>query len=152
MKFLPHFCVYGCDLCMDHVAEDVSFIHSKINGKGTDLGNRIKRTWWLIGLRQWGNWDELTINHRFLAWLTGWRVLPFPETGDAVRACFREWQVQSEHAEAEVSVRCPSGDILKAITWVWTVERGSMWQCRDWVHWQRMWWKLSEQTEITRVE
>ena len=94
MKLLFHLCVYVC-VCLwwvcdsacwlGHDAEDVSFIYSKISLKGTDVGNRINRTWWWIGFRQWGNWDELRINHRFLAWLTGWRVLPFLEIGNAVR-------------------------------------------------------------------
>ena len=35
------------------------------------------------------------------------------------------------------SVRYPSGDILKVVTWVWTVEKGLMWQYSCWVHWQK---------------
>lgn len=64
----------GSESMIDHDAKDVSLIYGKINLKGTDFRNRVKRTWWLID-RQWGNGDELRINHRFLAWLTGWRVL-----------------------------------------------------------------------------
>lgn len=48
----------------------------------------------------------------------------------------RGWRIQFGHAGFEVSVRYPSGDILKAVTWVPTVEKGLTWQHRYWVHWQ----------------
>ena len=128
-------CASACWL--GHDAEDVSFIYSKVSLKGTDIGHRIKRTWWRTGFRQWGNWNELRINHRFLAWLTGWRVLPFPEIGNAVRELVREDSVQFGYVESEASVRHPSGDILKAVTGVWAAEKGLTWQYRYWVHWQK---------------
>ena len=51
-----------------------------------------------------------------------------------------------------MSVRDPRGDFLKAITWVWTVEKGFMWQYRYRVHWPKDGLEPSEQTEITQVE